>query len=186
MSSDPSETYFFTCACPLCAGSVGGFSADGDTVTGGASAPPTFTLPQIQTQLRTQWGGNQEGKTWTWLGTTNVTYSIDANVSGPSEASGLVGMTTLMEDRARLAFELWDDLIALSLDGVRRQCQRQHHLQLFVQHHRRRHLCRMERIFVRRQFWNLPRVHLVEQRMEQPQHRRLDGVRWLGFHDLPA
>ena len=109
---DNGETHFFTCGCPLCAGQS---AADNEPVSGGASAPPVFTLTQIQTQLRTQWGGNQEGKTWTWLGTTNVTYSIDANVTGVSEASGLIGMTTLMEDRARLAFELWDDLISLSL-----------------------------------------------------------------------
>ena len=90
--------------CPFCAGQS---AADNDPVDGGASAPlPVFTLTQIQTQLRTQWGGNQEGKTWTWLGTTNVTYSIDANVTGVSEASGLVNMTTLMEGRAQLAFEL--------------------------------------------------------------------------------
>jgi Ca2+-binding RTX toxin-like protein len=113
MSFDDSEPHRFMCGCPLCAGN---FAADDGTLTGGASAPPpTFTLSQIQTQLRTQWGGDQEGKTWTWLGTTNVTYSIDTNVTGVSESSGLVGMTTLMEDRARLAFELWDDVIALSL-----------------------------------------------------------------------
>ncbi|MBX9775397.1 MAG: M10 family metallopeptidase C-terminal domain-containing protein, partial [Xanthobacteraceae bacterium] len=116
MSSDASETHFFTCACPVCAGSGGGFSADDGTVTGGASAPPVFTLSQIQTQLRTQWGGTQEGKTWTWLNTTTVSYSIDTAVTGQSEASGLVNMTPLMEDRARLAFELWDDLIALTLN----------------------------------------------------------------------
>jgi Ca2+-binding RTX toxin-like protein len=112
MSFNEDETHVFMCGCPLCAGQ---FAADDGTVTGGGSAPPTFTLSQIQTQLRTQWGGSQEGKTWTWLGATNITYSIDANVGGVSESTGLVGMTTLMENRARLAFELWDDVVALSL-----------------------------------------------------------------------
>jgi Ca2+-binding RTX toxin-like protein len=124
MRFDP--THFFACGCPACAGhfsaggdSVGVDSAGSGSVSGGASASatkPVFTLAQIEMQLRTQWGGNQEGKTWTWLNTTTVTYSIDTNVTGQSEASGLAPMTPLMEDRARLAFELWDDLIALTLN----------------------------------------------------------------------
>src|SRR5262245_9720419 len=127
MSFGGAEAHLFNCGCPLCAGtSTGAHDAwdagsDGrasaiDPVSGGASATkPVFTLSQIDTQLRTQWGGTQEGHTWTWLGTTNLTYSIDANVTGQSESRGLVGMTTLMEDRARLAFELWDDVVALTL-----------------------------------------------------------------------
>jgi hypothetical protein len=61
-------------------------------------------------------GGSQEGHTWTWLGTSTVSYCINASVTGMSEAAGLIPMTALMQDRARLAFELWDDVIALSLN----------------------------------------------------------------------
>ena len=107
--------YGFHCACSLCAG--GPTLHAGDAVTGSASAAkPSLSLAQIQSQLRTQWGGSQEGHTWTWLGTSTVSYSINASVTGVSEAAGLVQMTALMQDRARLAFELWDDVIALSLN----------------------------------------------------------------------
>src|SRR5262245_17795529 len=79
-------------------------------------AKPVFTLGQITTQLRTQWGGSQEGHTWSWVGASNITYSMPSSgPSGQSESAGYVAMTTLMQDRARLAFELWDDVIAISL-----------------------------------------------------------------------
>lgn len=115
------------CTCPFCtsarlhdAGDDGipaGADETGYAITGGANAAkPVFSLSQIATQLRTQWGGSQEGKTWTWIGTNDVTYSMpDAGPAGRSESSGLVLMTALMKDRARLAFELWDDVIAISL-----------------------------------------------------------------------
>ena len=107
--------YAFQCACSLCAG--GPTLHAGDAATGSASATkPSLSLTGVQSQLRTQWGGSQEGHTWTWLGTNTVSYSINANVTGVSEAAGLVQMTALMQDRARLAFELWDDVIALSLN----------------------------------------------------------------------
>jgi Ca2+-binding RTX toxin-like protein len=92
------------------------FSA-GNGVDGTASATkPVLTLAEVANQLRTQWGGSQEGKTWTWLGTSNVTYSIpNSGPAGEPESAGYVAMTSLMQDRARLAFELWDDVIAISL-----------------------------------------------------------------------
>ena len=118
MSDETHLTVVGGCSCPACMAARtpdNASAADGGTVEGGASAP-VFTLAQIQTQLRTQWGGSQEGKTWTWLGTSNVTYSMpDSAPAGTSEAAGLVLMTPLMKDQARLAFELWDDVIAISL-----------------------------------------------------------------------
>jgi Ca2+-binding RTX toxin-like protein len=109
------------CDCPFCsdmrddpqremsAGAV-------EEATGGAdAAKPVLTLSEITTQLRTQWGGNQEGKTWSWL-SNNVTYSMpDAGPAGEYESAGYVQMTPLMKERARLSFELWDDVVAISL-----------------------------------------------------------------------
>ena len=106
------------CACGACMASrLDEAFANTTAVDGSAGATkPVLTLSEVATQLRTQWGGSQEGKTWTWLGTSNVTYSIpNSGPAGQSESSGYVAMTPLMQDRARLAFELWDDVIAISL-----------------------------------------------------------------------
>src|SRR5262245_43517287 len=107
------------CSCPAClaARQHEGEIAAGSGVDGGAGATkPIFSLSQVTTQLRTQWGGSQEGHTWTWLGTSNITYSMpDSGPAGRPESAGYVAMTTLMQDRARLAFELWDDVLAISL-----------------------------------------------------------------------
>src|SRR5450631_678455 len=86
-------------------------------------SPPTFTLPQIITQLQTQWGGTDEanGTRRKWSSST-ITYSITnlapTNVSGYTapEASGLKTMTAKMIATAAAGFELWDDLIAPSLN----------------------------------------------------------------------
>jgi Peptidase M10 serralysin C terminal/Matrixin len=79
---------------------------------------PTFTLPQIVTQLTTSWGGG-DTRTRTWGG-SSVTFSIPnavpTNAAGtPSEAAGLVAMTAHEIADAQLAFRLWDDLIPVSL-----------------------------------------------------------------------
>ena len=87
-------------------------------------ALPTFTLAQIIQQLQTQWGGADEtnGITYGWAG-SNVTYSINAstptNVSGytpPEGGANIVQMSATMIATARLAFELWDDLVAINLN----------------------------------------------------------------------
>lgn len=83
-------------------------------------SPPTFTLSQIVRHLQTQWGGGEEGKVHKWM-QSSLTYSMPdfapTNLTGtPAEASGLVVMPSAMKDTARLAFELWDDLIATSLN----------------------------------------------------------------------
>ena len=80
---------------------------------------PVFTLPQIITQLQTQWSAPNEGETRTWAGAT-VNYSIPGmapNDEGYGEASGFNAamMTTYKRNMAREAFELWDDLIAINL-----------------------------------------------------------------------
>jgi serralysin len=90
---------------------------------GGSSdaAPPTYTLDQIIHQLHTSWTNGDAGHTRTWSGPT-VTYSMpetapsnDPTLPVHDEANGQVAMTATMQNSARLAFELWDDLIAIDL-----------------------------------------------------------------------
>lgn len=82
-----------------------------------AAAPPVFTTSQIVQQLRTSWGGALEGTTESWAGTGPINYYIGGVPfpSGSSEILSWVPMTALMVNRATLAFELWDDLIARDL-----------------------------------------------------------------------
>ena len=82
------------------------------------SAPGAFSLAQIIQQLRTQWGGSFEGSTLGWGGTGAIDYFIGGTPysSGSGEITYKTGMTALMQTRAALAFELWDDLIARNLN----------------------------------------------------------------------
>ncbi|MCC0807828.1 hypothetical protein FPV16_16595 [Methylobacterium sp. W2] len=85
------------------------------------SAPPPGDLARVIDQLTTSWtvaaGQPAENDARTWAG-TQLTYAIPSTSppsSNASEATGFRAMTTLMVDRAREAFELWDDLIAINL-----------------------------------------------------------------------
>ena len=75
-----------------------------------------MSLDQVVQQLRTQWGGSFEGTTLSWSGTSDIFYSIPLVTPFDSEseenAHFIENLSPLMQDRARLAFELWDDLIA--------------------------------------------------------------------------
>ena len=84
---------------------------------------PTYTTSQITTQLTTSWGGTLTGYQFTWLSpsTTPITYSINTVtptnsgiVPGEGGAS-LVAMTPTQVTTARLAFQLWADLMAKPL-----------------------------------------------------------------------
>ena len=77
--------------------------------------PPTVSLDQAIYQLTTQWVGS-EGTTRTWA-TTTVYYAMPDSAPNYSsqEASGFRPMSPVMKDAARLSFELWDDLVAISL-----------------------------------------------------------------------
>ena len=85
---------------------------------------PWLTLDQVAAQLQTQWGGAREGDRYTWTDST-VYYSIVRDGLAPQdtvtpmrdEAAAFSSrfMTDLMYGRAQLAFELWDDLIAIDL-----------------------------------------------------------------------
>src|SRR3954462_1725913 len=83
-------------------------------------APPVISLGQIIEKLRTSWGGSYEGTTESWSGTGPINYYIGGTpyASGAGEAAYKTTMTSWMQSRATLAFELWDDLIARDLNQV--------------------------------------------------------------------
>jgi len=78
---------------------------------------PAFSLDQITHQLTTSWGGPDQGEPHRWFQAVPVTYALP-DVAPPSlrsESAGFVQMTPFMKQQAGLAFELWDDLISVSL-----------------------------------------------------------------------
>jgi serralysin len=81
-----------------------------------SSAKPVFSNNQIVSQLTTSWGGSQEGLTESWHKSI-VYYSIPKTAPTLSsyEAPGFKAMTAGQVAAARLAFELWDDVAAISL-----------------------------------------------------------------------
>jgi Ca2+-binding RTX toxin-like protein len=85
------------------------------------NAPPPASLDQIIEKLHTSWTNGDAGHTRTWAGST-VHYSMPnsaptnyPNDPYPTEQDTQVTMSTVMKNSARLAFELWDDLIAINL-----------------------------------------------------------------------
>lgn len=92
---------------------------------------PVFTNAEIVRALQTNWGGTQQGQLFGWAG-PRVTYSVPATApadlfGAAVEKAGFVApdavphaSTSLsLSGMAAMAFELWDDLIAISLDPVR-------------------------------------------------------------------
>lgn len=83
---------------------------------------PVFTDAQIVQALKTSWGGTAQGTTRSFAG-THVTYSVPATAPSAlfgtaGETAGFVAPGTTASAYAALAFELWDDLIAIDLDPV--------------------------------------------------------------------
>jgi serralysin len=84
---------------------------------------PTYTTSQITTQLTTSWGGTLTGYQFTWLSpsTTPITYSINtvtptnSGIAPGEGGASLVAMTPTQVTTARLAFQLWADLMAKPL-----------------------------------------------------------------------
>ena len=84
-------------------------------------APVPYTLDQIRAALQTQWGGNNNGTTRWWRETDRtIEYSLPSTVPtrADGEQTGFRAMTSTESSYARLAFELWDDLIAWDLNEV--------------------------------------------------------------------
>src|SRR4051812_39311210 len=76
--------------------------------------PDVFTLDQIIHQLQTQWGGDDEGDTKSWS-KTEVKYGLYTSYNPTLDLLGYETLTAHQQSFAREAFELWDDLIAISL-----------------------------------------------------------------------
>ena len=125
MKRAKSNGHFDTCHCPGCMGDSGNSAPP--PIDGGGVTPtpplgkPFFSLPQIITQLSTSWGGAHEGTTRTWAGTT-IFYSVATGPTSPNDFGGpksegynAAMMTAYKAGMAVLAFELWDDLIAVNL-----------------------------------------------------------------------
>ena len=80
-----------------------------------------LTLGEIITQLQTQWEAPNEGAHYHWAD-TSVFYHVLTEPPAPtnSGASNGVGLDTNIltiqkETKAIIAFEIWDDLIAINL-----------------------------------------------------------------------
>jgi len=82
-------------------------------------APVNYNLNQIVGALTTSWNGSGYGQTRTWSG-TSVTYSMPNTSPNRSdtEDDGFRQMTLTEKTYATMAFELWDDLIAIDLNPV--------------------------------------------------------------------
>ena len=126
MKRAKSNGHFDTCHCPGCVGDSGDSAPP--PIDGGGVTPtpplgkPFFWLPQIINQLSTSWGGTHEGTTRTWAGST-IFYSIATGPTSPNDFGGpesegynAAMMTAYKAGMAVLAFELWDDLIAVNLN----------------------------------------------------------------------
>lgn len=79
-------------------------------------ATPARLDPIIE-NLRTNWGGDLQGEYLDWSHRTSVTYGFPGpfDVRG-EEAYGAISLPPSHQTQARLAFELWDDLIPLNLN----------------------------------------------------------------------
>lgn len=83
---------------------------------------PVFTDAQIVQALTTSWGGANQGTTRSFAG-QHVTYAVPGTAptelfGKAVETAGFVAPSADAAAYAALAFELWDDLIAIDLDPV--------------------------------------------------------------------
>jgi Ca2+-binding RTX toxin-like protein len=116
--------HFDTCCCSGCVGDSA-ISAPPPDDGGGGTTPapkPYYSRAQIIEQLTTSWGEAYEGTSWTWSGGT-IRYSIANGVTSPNDFGGPESegydramMTAYKTEMAVLAFELWDDLIAVDMN----------------------------------------------------------------------
>ncbi|MFD1300763.1 calcium-binding protein [Methylobacterium marchantiae] len=85
------------------------------------SAPPNGTFATVIDQLTTSWTVNpgdpaeNDARNRTRTELTYAILSTSPPSGNASESTGFRAMTTSMIDRVREAFEMWDDLIAISL-----------------------------------------------------------------------
>lgn len=117
------ELHLHGCCCPGCLSKPDFSTSDSDTPEppGSESANKSiYSSDGVINALRTSDGANSSAA---WTGDT-VEYSINTGQLVPgqtnysSEHSGYVTMSVTMESVAAMAFELWDELIAINLVEV--------------------------------------------------------------------
>ena len=105
--------------CLLCGDSTHILGENSAEQTGASAAanPPAFNLTQIIAQLQTSWGGQWENNTYPF-GPSPIQYAVmtATPLDNSPENSGFEPITALMAARAAEAFELWDDLVAVSMN----------------------------------------------------------------------
>lgn len=77
--------------------------------------PAYASLDTIIHNLRVNWGGSDQGQFRDWSDRTWVDFAFPTFGARGDEADGVVAMSATQKTYARLAFELWDDLIALDV-----------------------------------------------------------------------
>jgi Ca2+-binding RTX toxin-like protein len=77
--------------------------------------PAYASLDTIIRNLRVNWGGSDQGEFRDWSDRTSVDFAFPTFGARGSEADGVVAMSATQKTYARLAFELWDDIIALDV-----------------------------------------------------------------------
>ena len=77
--------------------------------------PASASLSTIIRNLRVNWGGDDQGEFRDWSDQTSVSFSFPTFGARGSEVDGVVEMSATQKTYARLAFELWDDLIAIDV-----------------------------------------------------------------------
>jgi hypothetical protein len=90
-----------------------------------ATIKPTYDTNQIINQLLTSWGGDYTGYIYNWT-LPSVSYSVNTGVPNPIsipitqgiEQAKYVAMTDLQVSTAKLAFQLWGDVIGKTLNYV--------------------------------------------------------------------
>jgi Ca2+-binding RTX toxin-like protein len=84
-------------------------------------APARATLDTIVENLRINWGSVDQGQHRDWSDRSTVEYSFISPVGGsfigPVELYGVQSMSDTQKNFARLAFELWDDVVPLNIEG---------------------------------------------------------------------
>src|SRR5262245_9885794 len=105
--------------CLLCGnpGHIPASSDEAEPISGPISdAAPVYNLNQVIAQLRTSWGGSSENSTFPFLGSTIYYAALSsAPLDSSPENSGWLAMSPTMVTHANEAFELWDDLIPVSM-----------------------------------------------------------------------
>lgn len=103
------------CVCPCCAlDTLADEAMAMGSSTGGGTSKPVLTNAQVTDQLTTNWSTSGYDLAWD-ENVVSYTLSFLPAASGGLEQPGWQAMSAVMQNAAREAMELWDDLIEISL-----------------------------------------------------------------------